>query len=320
MTTPTPRSPGRVVTLTFSPTLDVSTKTDTITPTRKLRCSQLVEHPGGGGVNVARVAARLGVSARAVVPLGGWTGSRLGELLRDENVDLEAIQVAAPTRQSFSVTGRETGDQYRFVMPAPTLSPAELDAVIEATARACQDADCLVVSGRTPPEIPDDIFERLVAMAAPAPVIIDTSGPALHQALRSGAALVKPSARELGSIVGKDLQTESEILDAVRTVGAASNVSHLVASIGSGGAFAVSADGVTHRFRAPTVKVRSAIGAGDSMIAGIAVAMCEGIDSVAAIAAGIATGTAAVLTDGTDLCHAVDAERLRPMVVVELVP
>ncbi len=314
MTEPTS---GRIATLTFSPALDVSTETDTVVPTRKLRCSELVEHPGGGGVNVARVATRLGASARAVVPLGGRTGSRVAELLQDELIEIEAIETVAPTRQSFSVTGRDSGDQYRFVMPAPVLSPGELDALIEATKRACAHADCLVVSGRTPPETPDDIFDTLVEMAGATPVIVDTSGPALQQALRSGATLVKPSASELGSIVGRELLTESEILDGVRSVAADSNVGHLVASIGSGGAFAVDAVGTTHRYRAPSVKVRSAIGAGDSMIAGIAVALCRGDDPIAAIAAGIAAGTAAVLTDGTDLCHATDAERLRPLVVVE---
>lgn len=320
MTASTSPPTGHVVTLTFSPALDLSTDTDAVVPTRKLRCSELVEHPGGGGVNVARVATRLGASARAVAPLGGRTGSRVAELLHDEHIELAVIEVAAATRQSFSVTGRDSGEQYRFVMPAPTLSVGDVDALIEATARACESAGCLVVSGRTPAEVPGDIFRRIVDMAAPVPVIIDTSGPVLQHALHSGAALVKPSASELGSIVGEELRTEAEILAAVRTVAAGSDVAHLVASIGAGGAFAVDADGTTHRYRAPAVKVRSAIGAGDSMIAGIAVAMCEGVSPIAAIAAGIAAGTAAVLTAGTDLCHAADAERLRPLVVVEPVP
>lgn len=317
MVTSTSPATGRIATLTFSPALDLSTDTDTVVPTRKLRCSELVEHPGGGGVNVARVATRLGASARAVVPLGGRTGSRVAELLQDERIEIEAIQTGAATRQSFSVTGRDSGDQYRFVMPAPELSTGELDALIEATERACEHADCLVVSGRTPPEIPGDIYDTLVESAGATPVVVDTSGPALRHALRSGAALVKPSASELGSIVGRELLTESEILDAVCSVAADSNVGHLVASIGSGGAFAVDTHGTARRYRAPSVKVRSAIGAGDSMIAGIAVALCRGDDPVVAIASGIAAGTAAVLTDGTDLCHATDAERLRPLVVVE---
>ena len=138
--TPNPPVPGRVVTLTFSPALDVSTETDTVVPTRKLRCAELVEHPGGGGVNVARVAARLGASTRAVVPLGGRTGSRVAELLHDEHIELAVIEAASPTRQSFSVTGRDSGEQYRFVMPAPPLSPGELDALIDATGQACENA------------------------------------------------------------------------------------------------------------------------------------------------------------------------------------
>ena len=106
----------------------------------------------------------------------------------------------------------------------------------------------------------------------------------MRAALDSGAAIVKPSARELSSIVGRDLVTEVDVLDAVQSVHANSNVGTLVVSIGSGGAFSVGPGGVTHRFRAPSVRVRSAIGAGDSMVAGIAVALSRGTQTVDAIA------------------------------------
>ena len=309
----------RIISVTLSPALELSTATETVAPTHKLRCERATEQPGGGGVNVARVARRLGVDAIAVLPLGGSTGSRIGQLLNEEGVATSPVPVHANSRQSFSVTEHATGDQFRFVLAAPELAEDELTAIIAATAQAAQHASCVVVSGQTPPGVDPSLFRRLVDTVAPTPVIIDTSGPALHAALDSGAAAVKPSARELSAIVGRDLVTEIDVLDAVRSVHTNSNVGTLVVSIGSGGAFSVGPNGATHRFRAPSVRVRSAIGAGDSMVAGIAVALSRGAQTVDAISLGIAAGAATVLTDGTDLCQASDVDRLSNLVAVELV-
>lgn len=309
---------GQIVSVTLSPALDVSTTTETVSPTHKLRCELATEQPGGGGVNVARVATRLGAETLAVLPLGGPTGARIGQLLLDEGVSSVPIKVVANSRQSFSVMEHATGDQFRFVLAAPELADGELAALISATARASQQASCVVVSGQTPQGVDPSVFEHIVDLVAPAPVVIDTSGAALRGALTSGAALVKPSARELSSIVDRELVTETDVLHAVQSVHADSNVGTLVVSIGSGGAFSVGPGGVAHRFRAPSVRVRSAIGAGDSMVAGIAVALSRGSDSVDAIALGIAAGAAAVLTDGTELCRADDVDQLSALVTVEL--
>jgi 6-phosphofructokinase 2 len=308
----------RIVSVTLSPALDLSTTTETVAPTHKLRCERATEQPGGGGVNVARVASRLGVETVAVLPLGGPTGARIGQLLVDEGVATSPVDVFADSRQSFSVTEHATGDQFRFVLAAPELTEDELTAVITATATASKHASSVVVSGQTPPGVDPSVFRRIVDIVAPTPVIIDTSGPALRAALDSGAAVVKPSARELSSIVGRALVTEVDVFDAVQSVHANSNVGTLVVSIGSGGAFSVGPSGATHRFRAPSVRVRSAIGAGDSMVAGIAVALSRGSHTVDAIALGIAAGAATVLTDGTDLCQADDVHRLSDLVAVEL--
>ena len=88
----------------------------------------------------------------------------------------------------------------------------------------------------------------------------------------------------------------------------------LIASIGAGGAIVCTSDGEVRRLRAPTVKVRSAVGAGDSMVAGLAVGLQRGLDLVEATALGVAAGTATVLSPGTNLCHAADVEALLPIV------
>ncbi len=302
-----------IVTLTLNPALDVSLTTDTVVPTHKLRTSRPRYQPGGGGINVSRVCRRLDEPTVAVVLLGGPSGDRMGRLLGEELEagEFQIVPIAADTRESISVISKSSGKQYRFVMPGPELSQAEVEAAINATVQQATIApgSLVVVSGSLPPGVDPMFISDLVERLPGVPVIVDSSGPALGAALRSGAALVKPSARELASIAGRELETEADIVEAAQQVMAESSVATIVVSIGPGGAVVVTGDEM-HRLRAPTVKVRSAVGAGDSMVAGIACGMRRGLSTVDAVRLGVASGTAAVLSDGSDLCSRADVDRL----------
>jgi 6-phosphofructokinase 2 len=307
----------QIVTLTFSPTLDVATSVDVVTPSRKLRCDSPRFEPGGGGINVARVAQRLGADVIAVAPLGGDRGHLVLRQLESEGVLVEQIVVDHTIRQSFAVTEESTGHQFRFVLPPQLLGPDETRRCVEAACTLAEHAACLVVSGSI--DLPDvhEVLQNIVELVDPTPVLIDTSGTALDAALHSGAALVKPSARELTDLVGRPLRTEGDIITAAIEVMEQSNIGALLVSIGSGGAVLARKGTPIVRFRAPTVRVRSAIGAGDSLVAGIATGLARGCCLVEAIRLGIAAGTATVLTEGTELCDPSAVEELLPLVMVD---
>lgn len=307
----------RVVTLTFSPALDLATSVDVVAPTRKLRCEAPRQEPGGGGINVARVVQRLGADAVAVAPLGGDRGRIVVDQLTSEGVTVEQIVVEHAIRQSFAVIEESTGHQFRFVLPPPALGPDEVDRCVNVACDVGSGARCVVVSGSVDLPNVDEVLRTIVEVLSPTPVIVDTSGDALDAALRSGAALVKPSARELAELVGHSLDAEAEITDAAIEVVERSQIGALLVSIGSGGALLARKERAPLRFRAPTVRVRSAIGAGDSLVAGIATGLARGDELVDAIRLGIAAGTATVMTEGTELCEASVVESLLPFVVVD---
>ena len=301
---------GPIITLTLNPALDVSSAVKMVVPDHKLRGNRAVFEPGGGGVNVARVCRRLGVDAMAVVPIGGTIGDKVGQLLDAESLPWLAVPVSEETRQSFSITEAESGNQYRFVLPGPALTDAEITDCRNAVLDAAAETDCVVISGSLPRDADPRIVTELVQAMPGKSVIVDTSSGALKASLQSGARLIKPSARELANLVDRSLETEDDIEQAATEVLASSNVEILVASIGPGGAIAVAADGERVRVRAPTVKVRSAVGAGDSMVAGLAIGLHRGESLADTVALGVAAGTATVLSDGTGLCAAHDVERL----------
>ncbi|MGI9499659.1 MAG: PfkB family carbohydrate kinase, partial [Geminicoccaceae bacterium] len=120
-----------VLTLTLNPSLDVATTVEQVRSMDKLRCALPKTDPGGGGINVARVMARLGGTATALFTAGGPNGQALEELLAAESIASQPLQIGESTRQSFTVFERSTRQQYRFVMPGP-----ELDA---SACRRCID-------------------------------------------------------------------------------------------------------------------------------------------------------------------------------------
>lgn len=297
-----------IVTLTLNPTVDLAVSTHRVRPDDKLRCSVPQRDPGGGGVNVARAASRLGADALAVIPVGGPPGQQLCQLLDAEELPMATIDIAGETRESWTVDEAATGDQYRFVLPGPMLSEDEVDACLAAVG---EHAETLVVaSGSLPPGVANDTFARLVEDGARSGcrTIVDTSGAALRAAVDAGAFLVKPNLRELSQLVHRDIEHDSEIhAAALELLGGGTQA--VVVSMGAGGVMLVTRDSVEH-VRSPTVPIRSRVGAGDSAVAGIATSLLRGDELLTAVRRGVAAGAAAVMTDGSELCHAEDAERL----------
>ena len=80
-------------------------------------------------------------------------------------------------------------------------------------------------------------------------------------------------------------------------------------SLGAAGACLVTREVVEH-ISAPAVKKHSTVGAGDSMVAGMVFALCQGWPVREAVRMGVACGTAATMNFGTELFHKTDAERL----------
>ena len=76
-----------IVTVTINPAIDIFVNVGRVEPTRKLRCSAPKRDPGGGGINVARVAHRLGTKVAAIYPTGGAIGKLLHRLIEREGIE-----------------------------------------------------------------------------------------------------------------------------------------------------------------------------------------------------------------------------------------
>jgi 6-phosphofructokinase 2 len=132
---------------------------------------------------------------------------------------------------------------------------------------------------------------------------------ALAPALPRGVYLSKPNVRELGEMLGEEIEGRAEIVEASRRLIAETGTSIIVTSIAAGGAVVVG-EGLEEQIPAPTVRVKSKVGAGDSMVGGMVLGLQRGMSLREAVRFGVATGSAAVMSARTGLEKREDAERL----------
>ena len=310
---------AKIITVTFSPTVDKSTSIDALLPEKKLRCSEPVFEPGGGGINVARAVKKLGGEATAIYPSGGYSGKFLNDLMAKEEVPVLPVETKNHTRENLIVFDKSTGQQYRFGMPGSEIMEAEWKKVLSIVQET--DANYIIASGSLPPGVPTDIFAQIASIAKDknAKLIIDTSGEALQKAVETGVYLIKPNLAELSSLVGIEEVHHEKVYDIAKDIISRKCCQAVMVSLGPAGAMLITKDEVYHAIP-PVVKRLSTVGAGDSMLAGVVLSLSKQKTLKEALQYGVACGTAATLNPGTELCKLEDVERLYKIISMPAPP
>ncbi len=292
----------KIITLTVNPALDKSAKVDGLVATQKLKCHSIQYQPGGGGINISRMLKRLGTETTCIVTSGGDTGNYLTDLLVKETLKPEIIFVKTWTRENLSVVDTQSNLQYRFGMPGNKLSIEERDAIKNLLIEKVEPEDILILSGSLSEKMPDDYYAQLIRLFAEKniKIVLDTSGSALKEALKENVFLIKPNQRELAQLAGKDfLYTAEQEALAVELV-KSNKAQYVVVSLGARGAFLACSKGVFYK-STPSVEVKSTIGAGDSMVAGLIYGIQNGFPPEKILKYGVACGVATTMNERTNL-------------------
>ena len=306
-----------ILTLTMNPTIDISTSADEVLPEKKLRCDKPQRDPGGGGINVSRAIYRLGGKSVACYAYGDAPGDHLNQLLEREGIERLPIKIEDSTRESIAIIDRKENSQYRFVMPGPEFTEEEWSGVLKKIENLEKKPNFIVASGSLPESVPDDFYAQLVKLGHKLDIniILDTSGKPLRLALKEEPFLIKPNIREFNTLIDRDIENADEIIEAGLELLRDCRCRAIVVSLEGDGAVLISGD-KAFQYRIPEVEVKSKIGAGDSMVAGLTHYLELGKEIRDAVRYGAAAGTAAVLTPGTELCRKEDADRLYEQIEV----
>ncbi|MBK0331466.1 1-phosphofructokinase family hexose kinase [Brachybacterium sp. MASK1Z-5] len=319
-----------ILVLTPNPALDVTY--EVAGPVRvhgEQRVQRVRTVAGGKGVNVARVLAALGESSVLVGPVGGSSGEELVGLLDGHGaaqhgavqhgvvqhgvVEQAWTRVAGATRRTVTVVDPEgaTG----FYEPGPMLSPEERDRVLAGVRERAQGADVVVISGSLAPGMAGEDVSALVAelRGAGLPVVVDTSGPALLDAARAGASVLKPNLGEVRAATGID-----DPIAACRSL-IALGAGAVLCSLGPDGMLAVTADAAL-RATPPHALSGNPTGAGDASVAAASRALARGDGLADLLRSAVAVSASAVTRPVAGEIDRALAQDLRGAIAVEQVP
>ena len=256
--------------------------------------------PGGKGANQAVAAARLGASVRLAGCVGGDDfGRRLLGALRDEGVDAGAVR---------TVTGIPTGLAMISVDRAGenliTVAPGANHQVSEeqAAAAASHEDDILVISAEIPvPAIRSALRARprgarCVLNLAPVPGTPEKAAALLASAGPNLDWLVV-NETEAAAVLGRPV---SGLADAGRAAGqlVAAGARHAVVTAGAHGAALAQGGETAQVIKAFPVEAVDTVGAGDTFVGALAVALAAGVPAAEAVRAAAAAGATAATRPG----------------------
>jgi 6-phosphofructokinase 2 len=298
-----------ILTITLSPCIDKSTTVPVFKPEAKLRCTEVVNEPGGGGINVSKALQKLECPSVALFPAGGHNGNMLCSLLKEQGILFHAVDTKVETRENWIVLETSVNNQFRFTFPGRSILEETVKSLVEQIRSFTPSY--VVASGSLPAGLPDYFYGLIVknAAAVGARCIVDTSGAALQALKGKHAFMIKPNIGELCQMLNTEWLDMSEVPAAAQQAIADGFAEIIVVSMGHRGAWLVT--GTESYFAAaPEVPKKSTVGAGDSMVAGITWFLQKGKSLQEAIRFGVACGSAATMNDGTQLFNKADAERL----------
>jgi tagatose 6-phosphate kinase len=260
-----------ILTVTLNTALDLTYRVRSLRPHASHRVSEVIERPGGKGVNVARVLAALGHEVTVTGFAGGGTGREIRDRLADvPGVTDALVPVAGATRRTIAVVDELSGDTTQLNEPGPQIAPTEWGAFLDRYEELLPGASAVALCGSLPPGVPVGAYANLVraARAHGVFVLLDTSGEPLRRGVAARPDLIKPNADELAELTGSHEPLRAT-QDARRRGAQA-----VVASLGAQGLLAVTPEG---RWRAtPPGRVPgNPTGAGDSAVAGLLSGLIE---------------------------------------------
>ena len=309
-----------IATVTLNPSLDEYIMVDGLMVEETNRWVRRRRYAGGKGIDVSRAIHEMDGVTIAYGFIGGPNGRLLEILLDEEGVLFSFNPINQETRTNFIISDIKTNHHTIIGAPGPRISKRELERFCKKLREVRPSPDILAIGGSVPPGVPVSIYYDIImdAQNRDIKIILDAAEQWLAEGLKAKPYLIKPNVRETEALLGRELPTEEAIIEAAFDL-LDTGTEIVVISRGKDGIIAATKNNL-YKAVPPPVKVRSAVGAGDCTVAGLAFRLAHNEPLMEACRLAVAMGAAAVLTPGTELCRRADVERLLPKVKVEVMP
>jgi len=266
----------RIATVTLNPAIDMTVRVDAFQANTVNRGQTMQFDAGGKGVNVASFLADYGHATAVTGFLGQENADIFEQLFARKRIDDQFVRIPGRTRIGVKIVDEANQQTTDINMPGLLPTTEAMNTLLETIEGLAASYDWFALSGNLPPGVPAAIYATIVTQLKRRgkQVVLDTSGEALREGAWAGPTIVKPNVDELQQLTGQSLADEAAIEQAARQL--LGDIQLVVISMGERGALFVDA-ATTLIATPPPVQVKSTVGAGDAMVAGLIAGQVQGL-------------------------------------------
>ena len=266
----------RIATVTLNPAIDQTVRVDHFRPNTVNYAQTMQFDAGGKGVNVASFLTDMGFTTSVTGFLGQDNAEFFEQFFAKKHIDDQFVRIPGLTRTGVKIVDEANQQTTDINMPGLSPSKEALDALHETIEELSMSCDWFVLSGTLPPGIPTTTYATLITQlkAHGKHVALDTSRDALREGVQAIPTIVKPNVDELQQLTGQSLTDAAAVEQAARQL-VEKGIQLVVISMGEKGAMFVDATS-TLMAVPPSVMVKSTVGAGDAMVAGLVAGHAQG--------------------------------------------
>ncbi len=306
-----------LLTVTLNASIDKRYVVDSFEVGHVNRVKECSYYPGGKGLNVSKPAAIIGAEVLATGFTGGHAGAYIEEALEPFNVKADFYHVKDESRSCINIYDESTGKETEFLEPGFTVKPEEFEEFKKHFSGLVEKAEVVAMSGSVPRGLDYHAYQELVKIVKDAgkPVILDTSGELLKHGVDACPTLVKPNKDEIRMLTGLPCDDIDQVIGAAKKLHE-KGIEYVAVSLGIDGSLIVCDEGV-YRAKVPQNKPVNTVGCGDTMIAGFATSLAEGLSVPDMMARASAMSNAAAMREETGFFVMEDYKKILPQISVE---
>lgn len=306
-----------ITSISLNPSIDRTLTVDRFAPGGLNRVLSRSDVAAGKGINVALTVSALGIDSECIGFMYRDSAALFEKRLMVNSTAYDFIWCEGSARTNIKVFDRSEGVITELNESGITVTEKDLSDMVELVTHHAENSDYLVLSGSLPPGCPADYYRTLInaVEGLGCRCVLDADGDRLKYGLEAKPFMIKPNRYELEMMTGQKLDSLAKIRDAAQQY-IDMGVQIVAVSLGEDGAMITDSQ---NTFYAPriNIEVKSTVGAGDSMVAGLVTGFMGENSLEDTFRMGVACATARCMTEGYKIVEKPVYKAFMDMVKVE---
>ncbi|MBF4692565.1 1-phosphofructokinase [Fusibacter ferrireducens] len=288
-----------ILTVTLNPAIDRTIEIENLEVDKVNRTLKVRKDIGGKGINVSKTILAMGGDSLATIIVGGPNGDFILKEAQQMGLKTKVILNKGNTRENIKIVDVVNKTYTDINEPGPDADEAVEEEILSFIGSTLSENDFLVLSGSSLKGLSDDIFNKMVEKAnqVGAYTMVDVEGEKLRTVIESKPSLIKPNIHELEALFNTSITRIEEVVSYAQKL-IEKGLQTVVVSMGEKGLLWID-ENTVYLGEALKVDVKSTVGAGDAIVAGLAKSLNEKRNVEETLRVAISAASCVIETEGS---------------------